>query len=103
MLDNCVNRLYNGYTIDPSVELAYDPDELTEWTWFWSIAWSRFWTSDAGKAVALGLFVLSLVATALVAEFTCLGAMAWVSYAIEMGTTAVGFLIGAAICGFQNL
>ena len=95
--------MYNGYTINPSVELAYDPEQMTGWTWFWSVAWPRFWNSDVGKGLAIGLFALSIVATALMAGFTCWGAMAWVSFAIEMGSATVGFLVGAAICGFQSM
>lgn len=37
-LDNTVDMMYNGYTIHPSVELAYDPEQMSLWTWFWSIA-----------------------------------------------------------------
>ena len=95
--------MYNGYTIHPSVELAYDPEQMSLWTWFWDVAWTRFWNSNLGKVVAVGLFVLAIAATAMMATFTCLGAMAWVSFAAEMGMATVGFLIGAAICGFQNL
>ena len=102
-LDNTVNRLYNGYTIHPSVELAHDPLEMSGWTWFWSVAWPRFWNSDVGKGLAIGLFVLSIVATVCMATFTCLKAMAWAYFAVEMGSAAVGFFAGAAVAGFQSM
>jgi len=95
--------LYNGYTIHPSVELAYDPLEMSDWTWFWSVAWPRFWNSDVGKGLAIGLFALSIVATVCMATFTCLKVMAWVYFAVEMGSAAVGFFAGAAIAGFQSM
>ena len=102
-LDNCVNRGYNGYTIHPSVELAYNPEKMSDWTWFWSVAWPRFWNSDVGKGLAIGLFVLSIVATVCMATFTCLKAMAWAYFAVEMGSAAVGFFAGAAVAGFQSM
>ena len=101
-LDNCVNRVYNGYTIHPSVELAYDPEKMTGWTWFWSVAWPRFWNSDVGKGLAIGLFALSIVATVCMATFTCLKAMAWVYFAVEMGSAAVGFFCWRSGSGFPK-
>ena len=58
-LTNPVNMVYNGYTIETDGELSYEPDELSEWKYFWKVTWNKFWNSWLGKAVAIGLFVLT--------------------------------------------
>ena len=58
-LTNPVNMVYNGYTIETDGELSYEPEELSEWKYFWKVTWNKFWNSKFGKAVAIGLFVLT--------------------------------------------
>ena len=58
-LTNPVNMVYNGYTIETDGELSYEPEELSNWSYFWKVTWNKFWNSKFGKAVAIGLFVLT--------------------------------------------
>ena len=52
-LTNPVGLVYDGYTVLPNGDLAFDPPEMTRW--------QRFWDSNGGRALGAGLLVGALV------------------------------------------
>ena len=96
---NPVNMMYNEYTIEPNTELSYDPEPLSEWKYFWNVAWPRFWRSSTGKALAIGLFAFATAATAVASIFV---PGVWVLYGKAMASGAAFFLAGAAVSGLLS-
>ena len=91
--------MYNEYTIEPNTELSYDPEPLSEWKYFWNVAWPRFWRSSTGKALAIGLFAFATAATAVASIFV---PGVWVLYGKAMASGAAFFLAGAAVSGLLS-
>lgn len=86
VLTNPVNMVYNGYTIEPSTTLTYDPPELSKW--------DRFWHSAPGKLLAITLAVAALVVCAVTGNIGAFLATA--------GCTVGALLIGGAVSGYRS-
>lgn len=86
-LTNPVNMVYNGYTIEPNGELVYDPEELSEWSYFWKVTWNKFWNSKLGKGITIGLFVAATVVAYISPAFlaTYIGAVAGIGLSLGVG------------------
>jgi RHS repeat-associated protein len=90
---NPVSMMYNGYTIETNVPLAFDPPALTRTQFFWSITWPEFWRSPAGRILAVKLFVVILVFI-----IVTKGAGTGLVFA---AFTALSLAIGATVAGFR--
>ena len=97
-VDNPVNLAYNGHTIEPNGDLAFDPSGRSV------SGWTRFWRSGWGHGLAIGLFVLAVAATmgkAAIGGASLFGAL------LAGGKTAlkVGFMltVSGVIAGFTSM
>ena len=66
---NPVNMVYNGYTIETSIPLTYDPEELSKFKYFFNVTWPNFWRSPRGKLLAFVLFVVALALSFITGTF----------------------------------
>ena len=94
-LTNPVNMVYNEYTIEPDGELSYEPDELSEWDYFWKYTWNKFWKSPLGMVVSLGLFVVATVVVFLCPAFAPIYGQALLGVGLSLG-------VGAMIAGIRS-
>ena len=87
--------VYNEYTIEPDGELSYEPDELSEWDYFWKYTWNKFWKSPLGRVVSLGLFVVATVVVVLCPAFAPIYGQALLGVGLSLG-------VGAMIAGIRS-
>ena len=70
--------------------MSFEPEELSEWKYFWKVTWNKFWNSRFGQCVTIGLFVL----TALIGG---------IGYALcALAVAIAGLCIGGVIAGIRS-
>ena len=94
-LTNPVNMVYNGYTIETDGELSYEPDELSNWSYFWKVTWNKFWNSKIGKGLAIGLFVAATVLAIVYPPFAAIYGQALLGVGLSLG-------VGGLIAGIRS-
>lgn len=85
-ITNPLDIASNGYTIETTTELAYDPPELSKW--------KQFWRSTLGKVVAYFLANIAIAGCIITGNIP----MLIVSAALLLGS----LLIGSIVAGYQS-
>ncbi len=90
-LTNPVDLAYNEYTIEPGVDLVFNPPTLSSWDLFWQNV-TKFWNLPIGKGFAITLFCFATLFAILNPEFLPL-------YFETLVGVAASLLTGATVSG----